>query len=231
MQDEELTEELLHAIVDSVDIPVTAKMRLGWDSINAHMIAPRLEEMGVAAVAIHGRTKEQGYTGKVNLDGIRMVVESVQDIPVIGNGDVHSHLDACKMIDEVGCSGVMVGRAALQNPFFFQGTQCFLETGKEPEEVSLEQRLAFMHFHFCLAIRFWGEEHACVVFRKVVPGYSEYFPKKNQWSTGVQHLSSVQEYREMVLRLAPAGLAAWAYFPEADQQIYREALGLIPKEH
>lgn len=224
MQDEELTEELLQAIVQSVNIPVTAKMRLGWDSINAHIIAPRLEEMGVAAVAIHGRTKEQGYTGKVNLDGIRSVVESVRSIPVIGNGDVHTHLDAKKMITEIGCAGVMVGRAALQNPFFFRGTHRFLKYGEEPVEVSLEQRLGFMHFHFCLAIRFWGEEHACVVFRKVVPGYSEYFPQKNQWSAGVQHLSSIEEYRELVLQLTPEGLPEWAYFPESDQQLYREIL-------
>jgi len=227
MQDEELTEELLYTIVKSVEIPVTAKMRLGWDTINAHIIAPRLEDMGVAAVAIHGRTKEQGYTGKVNLDGIQSVVESVKSIPVIGNGDVHNHLDARKMIDEIGCAGVMVGRAALQNPFFFQGTHHFLKTGEEPQEVSVEQRLAFMHFHFCLAMRFWGEEHACVVFRKVVPGYSEYFPKKNQWSTGVQHLSTSQEYRELVMKLTSEGLPAWAYFPEVDHEVYREALNLI----
>ena len=231
MQDEELTEELLHTIVKSVDIPVTAKMRLGWDSINAHIIAPRLEEMGVAAVAIHGRTKEQGYTGKVNLDGIRMVVDSVKDIPVIGNGDVHSHLDAHKMINEIGCSGVMVGRAALQNPFFFQGTHRFLTSGETPGEISLEQRLAFMHLHFSLAIRFGGEEHACVVFRKVVPGYSEYFPQKNRWSTGVQHLSTVAEYQQLVRRLAPDGLPDWAYFPVIQQDSYLEALRRVPNEH
>ncbi|MEM6600611.1 MAG: tRNA dihydrouridine synthase DusB [Verrucomicrobiota bacterium] len=231
MQNEELTEELLHSVVRSVKIPVTAKMRLGWNSINAHIIAPRLEQMGVAAVAIHGRTKEQGYSGKVNLDGIRMVVDSVKDIPVIGNGDVHNHWDARKMINEIGCSGVMVGRAALQNPFFFKGTHCFLMTGKEPPEISLEQRLAFMHLHFSLALRFWGEERACVVFRKVVPGYSEYFPKMNQWSAGVQHLSTIDEYRQLVARLAPQGLPEWAYFPQNDQHLYLEVLNLISDEH
>jgi nifR3 family TIM-barrel protein len=228
MKDEELTEELLEAVVTAVEIPVTAKMRLGWNnaSINAHIIAPRLEQMGVAAVAVHGRTKEQGYTGAVNLDGIRAVVESVKKIPVIGNGDVHTHLDAQKMIQQVGCSGVMVGRAALQNPFFFRNTVLFLEQGIEPQEVSLADRLGFMHFHFCLAIRFWGEEHACVVFRKVVPGYSEFFPQKNKWCTGVQHLSTIEQYKELVTRLAPEGLPPWAYFPDHDMEIYRKALGI-----
>ncbi|MEM6883646.1 MAG: tRNA dihydrouridine synthase DusB [Verrucomicrobiota bacterium] len=231
MQDEELTEELLYTIVKSVDIPVTAKMRLGWDSINAHVIAPRLEEMGVAAVAIHGRTKEQGYTGKVNLDGIRMVVDSVKSIPVIGNGDVYSHLDAQKMIEEIGCAGVMVGRAALQNPFFFRDTHRFLKTGEEPDKISLSQRLAFMHFHFSLAMQFWGEEHACVVFRKVVPGYSEYLPMKNQWSTGVQHLSTSEDYRELVKKLTPEGLPEWAYFSEAEQDVYRRVLEQVSNGH
>ncbi len=233
MKDEELTEELLEAVVQSVNIPVTAKMRLGWDesSINAHLIAPRLEEMGVAAVAIHGRTKEQGYTGKVNLQGIRAVVESVKEIPVIGNGDVHSHHDAKKMIHEIGCAGVMVGRAALQNPFFFRNTANFLASGAEPQEVSLEQRLAFMHFHFCLAIRYWGEEHACVVFRKVVPGYSEFFPRKNRWCTGIQHLNSPHEYRKLVDDLAPQGLPEWAYFPTVDEQTYRDALNISANGH
>ncbi|NJL19088.1 MAG: tRNA-dihydrouridine synthase family protein [Bdellovibrionaceae bacterium] len=121
MQDEELTEELLGLVVGAVKIPVTAKMRLGWDgeSINAHVIAPRLERMGVAAVAVHGRTKAQGYTGAVNLAAIRRVAEAVRHIPIIGNGDVYDAASARRMLEEGGCGGVMVGRAALADPFFF----------------------------------------------------------------------------------------------------------------
>jgi tRNA-dihydrouridine synthase B len=226
MKDEELTEELLETVVSAVSIPVTAKMRLGWDetTINAHVVAPRLEQMGVAAVAVHGRTKEQGYSGSVNLDGIRAVVESVKAIPVIGNGDVHDHLDARRMLDEVGCSGVMVGRAALRNPFFFRQTLDFLRHGTEPGEIGLEERILFMHLHFSLAVRYWGEDNACRIFRKVVPGYSEYFPQKEKWRTGVQHLRSVREYRQLVGARLPEGLQAEAYFPESGEGCYREAL-------
>ena len=230
MKDEELTEELLEAVVQAVQIPVTAKMRLGWDHehINAHVIAPRLEEMGVAAVAVHGRTKEQGYMGAVNLEGIRAVVESVKRIPVIGNGDVHSHLDARKMIQEIGCSGVMVGRAALSNPFFFRHTQAFLCHGEEPPEVGFRDRLAFMHYHFALAIRFWGEERACIAFRKVVPGYSEHFSRKEKWRTGVQHIATIEDYRVLMRdRLADTSeVEDWMLFQEQDTDLYQGVLNI-----
>ncbi|MGF1678050.1 MAG: tRNA dihydrouridine synthase DusB [Candidatus Methylacidiphilales bacterium] len=226
MRDEELTEELLQAVVAAVHIPVTVKMRLGWDedSMNAHIIAPRLEQMGVAAVAVHGRTREQGYTGEVNLAGIRAVVDSVRQIPVIGNGDVHTHRDARTMLEEVGCSAVMVGRAALSNPFFFRDTARYLATGQEPKEVNLQDRLAFMHLHFCLALRFWGEEKACVVFRKVIAGYSDFFPEKERWRTESQHLQSVEEYRLLIQSRVPSGLAEYAYFERAEELYYHNAL-------
>lgn len=204
LQDEELTEELLEAIVTAVRLPVTVKMRLGWDesSINAHEIAPRLEAMGVAAIAIHGRTKAQGFTGQVNREGIRAVVQSVRRIPVIGNGDVHSPQDAWSMIHEVGCAGVMVGRAALRDPYFFRRTAEYLRHGTEPPPTLPEDILRFMHYHFSLALRYLGEEEACILFRKTVAGYSESFPRKEQWRTSFQHLSCVEEYLKLVRELA-----------------------------
>lgn len=226
MRDEELTEELLEAIVRAVNIPVTAKMRLGWDetTINAHRVAPRLEAMGVAAVAIHGRTKEQGYSGQVNLEAIRRVTESVQKIPVIGNGDVHNHRDAKRMIGEVGCDGVMVGRAALADPFFFRDTFNYLRDGTEPAERTLTERVIFMNLHYALAIRYWGEWAASLQFRKVVPGYSEHFPKKNQWRMRCQQLETIEDYRSMLRELLPAGLEEDCTFPDPDPGRYREAL-------
>lgn len=204
MQDEELTEELLEAVVTAVHLPVTVKMRLGWDenSINAHEIAPRLESMGVAAVAVHGRTREQGYTGSVNLEGIRAVVQAVKSIPVIGNGDVHTPQDARRMIREIGCSAVMIGRSALRDPFFFRRTAVYLQTGVDVPELHPDFHLLFMHFHFALALRYLGEEEACILFRKVVAGYSDSFPKKERWRVAFQHLSSSAEYLELVGELA-----------------------------
>ncbi|MDD5262916.1 MAG: tRNA dihydrouridine synthase DusB [Methylacidiphilales bacterium] len=204
LQDEELTEDLVGAVVEAVSLPVTVKMRLGWDegSINAHRIAPRLERMGVAAIAVHGRTKMQGYAGTVNLEGIRRVVQSVKTIPIIGNGDVHSHLDAARMIREIGCSGVMVGRAALSDPFFFHKTRRYLETGIEPEPTPLRQIVLFMHYHFSLMVKYFGEEDACHLFRKVAVGYSAHFSRKEEWRVQMQQIDTLAEYLEVVLRLS-----------------------------
>jgi nifR3 family TIM-barrel protein len=215
MQDEELTEELVGTVVESVKIPVTVKMRLGWDeaSINAHEIAPRLERIGVAAVAVHGRTKAQAFTGKVNLEGIRAVVRSVKSIPVIGNGDVHSPEDAKRMIQEIGCSGVMVGRAALGDPFFFRRTLDFLD-GRTVPEVTLADRIRFMHYHFAVSLFYTGEEESCVQFRKVITGHTEFFPQKEKWRQAFQHLSGAEEYLQRVREHLPAGLPEFLKEPD-----------------
>ena len=108
------TAALVKGMVDAVKIPVTAKMRLGWDdeNITAPDLARALEDAGVAAIFVHGRTREQGFGGIVNLAGIRAVVEAVKTIPVIGNGDITTPQAAAKMLDETGCAGVSIGRGA-----------------------------------------------------------------------------------------------------------------------
>lgn len=221
MQDEELTEELVGAIVRSVHLPVTVKMRLGWndDTINAHRIAPRLEEMGVAAIAIHGRTREQGFSGNVNLEGIKAVVDSVKSIPIIGNGDVHSPKDANRMLNEMGCKGVMVGRAALANPFFFKQTLHYLTRGELIPEPTLEQRIMFMHKHFALALKYYGEMDACLHFRKMLTGYSEHFPKKEVWRRETQTLSTAEEYLAIVKKLTDGAVSKSCSMPNLQSLI------------
>src|SRR4051794_19159206 len=116
------TAQLVKGMVDAVKIPVTAKMRLGWDdeNITAPDLARALEGVGVAAIFIHGRTREQGFSGTINLRGIRSVVEAVSTIPVIGNGDVTTPEAAKKMLEDTGCAGVSIGRGAFYNPWIFQ---------------------------------------------------------------------------------------------------------------
>src|SRR3954470_4855114 len=118
------TAALVKGMVDAVKIPVTAKMRLGWDDQNltAPDLARTLEDVGVAAIFVHGRTREQGFGGTVNLAGIRAVVKAVKRIPVIGNGDVTTPQAARKMLSETGCDGVSIGRGAFYNPWIFQHT-------------------------------------------------------------------------------------------------------------
>jgi nifR3 family TIM-barrel protein len=124
MAELEKTAGLVRGMVNAVKIPVTAKMRLGWDdqNITAPDLARTLEDVGVAAIFVHGRTREQGFGGTVNLAGIRAVVQAVKKIPVIGNGDVITPQAAKRMLDETGCAGVSIGRGAFYNPWIFQHT-------------------------------------------------------------------------------------------------------------
>ena len=124
------TAALVKGMVDAVKIPITAKMRLGWDDENltAPELARALEDVGVAAIFVHGRTREQGFAGRVNLSGIRAVVQAVKRIPVIGNGDVTTPQAAKKMFEETGCAGVSIGRGAFYDPWIFKRTLHFLKT-------------------------------------------------------------------------------------------------------
>jgi nifR3 family TIM-barrel protein len=125
------TARLVRGMVDAVKIPVTAKMRLGWDDRNltAPDLARALEDAGLAAVFVHGRTREQGFGGRVSLAGIRAVVQAVKFIPVIGNGDVTTPQAAKTMLDETGCAGVSIGRGAFYDPWIFTRTQHYLKSG------------------------------------------------------------------------------------------------------
>src|SRR2546428_9900303 len=119
------TAKLVKTMVGAVKIPVTAKMRLGWDdeNITAPDLARALEDAGVAGVFVHGRTREQGFGGTVNLAAIRAVVQAVKTIPVVGNGDVITPEAAKKMLEETGSAGVSIGRGALYNPWIFRHTR------------------------------------------------------------------------------------------------------------
>jgi nifR3 family TIM-barrel protein len=167
------TVRLVRAVVEAVRLPVTVKMRLGWDDDNltAPFFAREFEKAGVAAVTIHGRTRAQGFGGRVNLDGIRAVVEAVEKIPVIGNGDVRTIADAEHMRRYTGCAGVAIGRGALLNPWFFAQLKRREETGDAGPPPTAAQRLDFMSRHFHLLVSHRGERFACLTFRKVANWY------------------------------------------------------------
>ena len=143
------TAALVRGMVNAVKIPVTAKMRLGWDDENltAPDLARALEDAGIAAIFIHGRTRQQGFGGTVNLAGIRAVVQAVKHIPVIGNGDVTTPEAAKKMFDETGCAGVSIGRGAFYNPWIFQHTLDYLRVARlwsqtQPQQLENDERTA-----------------------------------------------------------------------------------------
>jgi tRNA-dihydrouridine synthase B len=196
MTDLEKTCELVKKMVEAVKIPITAKMRLGWDdeNITAPELARALEEVGVAAIFIHGRTREQGFAGRVNLAGIRAVVEAVNTIPVIGNGDVTTSEGARHMIEETGCAGVSIGRGAFYNPWIFLHTEHYLKTNELLTEPPFEERARVMCRHLELMIEVFGETHGCRMFRKVAPWYSKRFGPANEFNKRVVQLSSKSEF-------------------------------------
>src|SRR5262245_15736325 len=200
MMELDKTAALVRGMVDAVTIPVTAKMRLGWDDQNltAPDLARALEDAGVAAIFVHGRTREQGFNGTVNLAGIRKVVEAVKTIPVIGNGDIITPQAAKKMFDETGCAGVSIGRGAFYNPWIFQHTNHFLAIGELLPEPSFAERVRVMCRHLDLMVEVFGEELGCRMFRKVAPWYSKRFGPANEFNKRVVQVSTRTEFHEVL---------------------------------
>jgi nifR3 family TIM-barrel protein len=200
MMELDKTARLVQGMVDALKIPVTAKMRLGWDdeNITAPDLARSLEDAGVAAVFVHGRTREQGFTGGVNLTGIRAVVQAVRRIPVIGNGDVTTPQAARKMLDDTGCAGVSIGRGAFYNPWIFTHTLQYLETGSLAAEPLFEQRVRVMCRHLDLMIEVFGEPHGCRMFRKVAPWYAKRFGPVSEFNKRVVRLCNRAEFHEIL---------------------------------
>ena len=191
---------LVKAMVDAVKIPVTCKMRLGWDADNltAPDLARALADVGAAGVIIHGRTREQGFTGKVNLAGIRAVVEAVKNVPVVGNGDITTPRAAKRMFDETGCAAVSIGRGAFYNPWIFRHTMHFLATGEELPEPTLDERLAVMTRHLDRMVEVFGEAQGCRQFRKVSLQYSRRFGPVKEFDKRMIHLNHRHEFDEIV---------------------------------
>ena len=145
--------EIVKAVVESVNVPVTVKIRSGWDenSINAVEIAKVIESAGASAITVHPRTRSQGYSGKANWNIIKQVKMSV-NIPVIGNGDITSPYDAKRMIDETGCDAIMIGRGVLGNPWLIKECIDYLEKGIEPKKVTLEEKINMIKKHLRLLL-------------------------------------------------------------------------------
>ena len=194
------TAHLVRGMVEAVKIPVTAKMRLGWDDQNltAPDLARALADVGVAAVFVHGRTREQGFGGTVNLVGIRAVVQAVPQLPVIGNGDVTTPEAARMMIEHTGCAGVSIGRGAFYNPWIFQHARHLLASGERLAEPTFAERIRVMCRHLDLMIEVFGEIHGCRLFRKVGPWYAKRFGPANEFNKRIVQLSSRAEFREIL---------------------------------
>ena len=195
------TAHLVKTMVNSVNIPITAKMRLGWDdnNITAPNLVRILEDVGIRAVFIHGRTREQGFTGTVNLAGIQEVVMAAREIPVIGNGDVTTPESARHMIETTGCDGVSMGRGAFYNPWVFRHTDHFLKTGELLPEPRFIERVRVMRRHFDLMLKVFGEERGCLMFRKVAPWYAKRFGPSKPFNKRVVQISTRKDFESTLV--------------------------------
>lgn len=194
MKNPKLAEEIITKMVKAVKKPVTVKIRKGFDEahLNAVEMAKIAEASGAAAVAVHGRTREQYYAGKADWDCIRAVKEAVK-IPVIGNGDVTDALSAKRLLKETGCDGVMVGRAAQGNPFIFREITEYLETGVIPPKPTSAEVRATIERHARMQMEEKGEYTGVREMRKHLSWYTVGYPNSAKYRQMINSMETMEE--------------------------------------
>ncbi len=161
-------------------------------------LARAFEKLGVAAITIHGRTRQQGFQGHVHLDGVRETVEAVHTIPVIGNGDVRTVEDALQMRRVTGCAAVAIGRGALMDPWIFQRIERVLTGDLEPWEPSAQEQIAFLTRHFQLMLDQHGERMSCLMFRKFAAWYGARLGIPEDLEDRLRKFEAVEEFMQIV---------------------------------
>lgn len=191
MLEPKLAEKIISAVVKVSNVPVTVKMRRSWDDkgngVNATELAKIAEQSGAQAVAVHGRTREQFYSGKADWQIINDVKKNVE-IPVIGNGDIEKPEDAKRMLETTGCDAVMIGRAAQGNPWIFSRTINYLETGKLLSEPTAKERISMALRHFDEMLKYKGDHVGLCEMRKHIGWY-------------IKGLRNAASMREKIVRL------------------------------
>ena len=201
MKNPKLVYEIVSAMVKAIDKPVTVKIRKGFDDscINAVEIAKIVEEAGAAAVAVHGRTREQYYSGQADWDIIRQVKEAVS-IPVIGNGDVTSPQKAEELVKQTGCDGIMIARGAQGNPWIFSEMITYEETGTLPERPGKEEVRDMMLRHARLQLKYKGEFIGIREMRKHVALYTKGLKGSAKLREEINRVESYQELEELLFQ-------------------------------
>ncbi len=202
MREPDLAVEIAKAVIDVVKIPVTVKMRLGWDDCNrnASELAERLEGIGVLAFTIHGRTREQGYTGNADWSAIKKVKEKVS-VPVFGNGDIKTPYDAKKLLEITGCDGVAIARATMGAPWLSKQISDYLKMGSFSPEPSLVEKLDLALLHVEEMIKLKGEYIGIRESRRHLINYTKGMPNSAKIRNEIGKVSSIEEARELIKRL------------------------------
>ena len=193
--DLEKAEEVIKSVVSNSKVSVTLKMRAGWD--REHIVAPELakiaESAGISAITIHGRTRDEFYSGQADLDIIKKVKESV-NIPVIGNGDIKDEESAKEMLEKTDVDGIMIGRAALGNPWIFEKIIYYLKTGEKLPDRPLNEKLDLIKKHLELEVEEKGEYTAVREFRKHIAYYTKNLPNSSAFRSKVNVIESKEEF-------------------------------------
>ena len=191
--------EIVSAVVEAVPIPVTVKIRSGWDSdsINAVSIAKVIESAKASAITVHPRTRSQGYSGTADWDIIKQVKEAV-NIPVIGNGDIRSCYDAKRMLDLTKCDAVMIGRGVLGNPWLIKECVEYLETGKIPKEVTIKEKIDMIKKHLLLLLNTKPYKVAMLEIRSHAAWYLKGLPNAKELKEAIFKTSTKEELIELL---------------------------------
>lgn len=199
LKDPDKVYEIVKTVVEAVPIPVTVKIRSGWDSdsINAVEIAKIVEKAGAAAITVHPRTRAQGYSGNADWSIIKKVKEAVS-IPVIGNGDIKSCYDAKRMMEETGCDAIMIGRGVLGNPWLIKECIDYLENGTVPTEVSIQEKIDMLKRHAELLIKTKSEKVAMLEMRTHAAYYIKGLPNSTDMKNKIFQMKTKEELFELL---------------------------------
>ena len=202
LKDPQKIYEIVNAVVNSVNVPVTVKIIAGWNNntINCVEVAKLIEKAGASAIAIHPRTREQGYSGKADWNLIKAVKDSV-NIPVIGNGDITTIYDTKRMLEETGCDAIMIGRATIGNPWFIRECVEYVENNNIIDKPTNKERIDMMVYHYELIKKNEGDKKAILDIKTHALAYLKYIPQSKQLKTEIALCKTEDEFYNCVNKI------------------------------